>query len=314
MSTYIAVDVGGTQLRVATYTEEGVTPHQQARIPTKSSEGQAIDRLVDLIANLWPSHDKVAAIGIAVPGPTNPKLGILYSAPNIPGWENLPLRQLLEDRFGVPVNLGNDANLAVLGEWYFGAARGHHNVLYLTISTGIGGGVICDDRLLLGEDGLAGELGHVTVLPDGPLCGCGQRGHLEALSSGTGIAAFVVEELRKGRPSALKLNPAPNARDISQAAEMGDPLAVEAFARAGKYLGIAITNYLHVFNPSIVILGGGVSQSGSLLTGPMRAILETSALSAEYYKRLTITRAALGDDVGLLGALALARITQREVI
>ena len=314
MSIYIAVDVGGTQLRVSTYTEEGITPYQQARIPTKSAQGKAIDRLMDLIASVWPVEDKVAAIGIAAPGPTNPKSGIIYQAPNIPGWTNLPLRQLLEDRFSAPVCLGNDANLAALGEWRFGAGQGHHNILYLTISTGIGGGVICDDRLLLGENGLAGELGHITVLPDGPLCGCGGRGHLEALSSGTGIAAYVATELAHGRESSLSSSPTPNAREISRAAKQGDPLAGEAFARAGKYLGIAMTNFLHSFNSSLIILGGGVSQSGRLLIDPMEAVVRASVMSPEYLSNLTITTAALGDDAGLLGALALVRSTQRELI
>ncbi len=314
MAIYIAVDVGGTQLRVATYSEEGVTPHQQARIPTKSSQGKPIDRLMDLITSVWPVQEKVAAIGIAAPGPTNPKQGIVLSAPNIPGWVNMPLRQTLEDRFGVPTYIGNDANLAAWGEWRFGAGQGHHNLLYLTVSTGIGGGVICDDQLLLGENGLAGELGHVTILPDGPLCGCGHRGHLEALASGTGIAAYVLEELSKGRASSLAITPSPSARDISRAAKQGDPLAIEAYARAGKYLGIAITNYLHVFNPSIVILGGGVSQSGPLIIKPMQEILQQSVMSPGYLTNLTITTAALGDDAGLLGALALVRTTQRVVI
>ncbi|HVN56116.1 MAG TPA: ROK family protein [Anaerolineaceae bacterium] len=314
MSIYIAVDVGGTQLRVATFTEVGITPRQQARIPTKSAQGKTIDRLMDLIASVWPVDDRVAAIGVAAPGPTNPRLGIVYKAPNIPDWVDLPLRQILEDRFNVPVCLGNDANLAALGEWRFGAGQGRHNILYLTISTGIGAGVICDGHLLLGENGLAGELGHITVLPDGPVCGCGQRGHLEALSSGTAIAAYVTAELAKGRESSLSATLNPNAREISRAAKQGDPLAIEAFARAGKYLGIAITSFLHSLNPSMIILGGGVSQSGHLLIDPAEAVVRASVMAPEYLNDLIITTAALGDNAGLLGALALVRSTEREVI
>ena len=149
------------------------------------------------------------------------------------------------DRFNVPVVVGNDANMAAVGEWRYGAGVGHHNLVFLTISTGIGGGVILDDRLVLGERGLAAELGHITVIPDGPLCGCGHRGHIEALSSGTAIARYVSEQLAEGRKSIIKPDPHPTARDVSFAAANGDELAIEAMTRAGKFLGQMIADYLH---------------------------------------------------------------------
>ncbi|HEX9028398.1 MAG TPA: ROK family protein, partial [Anaerolineales bacterium] len=203
--------------------------------------------------------------------------------------------------------LGNDANLAALGEYRFGAGQGHHDLMYLTISTGIGGGVIVRDKLMLGAWGLAAELGHVTIDPNGPRCGCGHLGHLEAYSSGTAIAAYVLVELLRGVPSALSTDPPPTTVEIAAAAEAGDPLSLEAFARAGKYLGIGLGNYLHIFNPSIVIFGGGVSRSGTLLFDPMKACLAGEVLSSAYIQNLIITTAALGDDAGLLGALALIR-------
>lgn len=303
----MAVDIGGTQLRVAIYAEEGVDAIVQKRIPTKSSDATSIERLMHLIQECLAEVDSVKGIGVAAPGPINPKAGILYSAPNIPGWVNLPLRSMIEDRFHIPVALGNDANMAALGEWKYGAGKSHHNVLYLTISTGIGGGVIIDDQLLLGECGLAGELGHVTILPDGPMCGCGHRGHLEAVSSGTGIANYVAEELAKGIASELSPQTRPNARDIGKAAVKGDPLAVAAFTRAGNYLGIALASFLHIFNPSIIILGGGVSRAGKVLMDPVIKAMDSNILSSAYMTDLTITTASLGDDAGLLGALALAR-------
>jgi glucokinase len=306
MDTFIAVDVGGTQIRVAVYPKGESRPSKQKRIPTQGNNQTPLERLIDLIAELWPVNDRVCAIGMAAPGWVNPQLGVIYQAPNIPGWEKLPLSQILFERFGVPARLGNDANLAVLGEWRFGAGRGHHHLLYLTISTGIGGGVICDDRLLLGSHGLAAELGHVTVLPDGPLCGCGHRGHLEALASGTAIARYVTEELANGVPSSLSELARPTGRDISMAAENGDPLAKAALARAGSFIGCALSNYLHIFNPSIIILGGGVSKSGSFLIEPLRAALAERILSPEYLQGLVITTVALGDDAGLMGALVLA--------
>ena len=306
MDTYIAVDIGGTQIRVALYPKGDRRPIKQKRIPTQGKDQSALERLIGLVAELWPAEDAVCGIGIAAPGPIDPKLGIIYSAPNIPGWERLPLVQIVQDRFKTPTKLGNDANLAALGEWRFGAGQGHHYLIYLTISTGIGGGVIMDDHLLLGYHGLAAELGHVTVLPDGPMCSCGHRGHLEAVASGTAISHYVVEQLAQSVPSSLSMSPIPSGRDISLAAEQGDPLAKSALARAGSFIGSALGDYLHIFNPSMIILGGGVSRSGPFLLEPLRAAMAERVISPEYLQGLVINTAALGDDAGLLGALALA--------
>ena len=306
MDMLIAVDIGGTQIRVAVYPKGEHRPVKQKRIPTQGKDQSPLERLIELLADLWPVEDRVCGIGIAAPGPINPQVGIIYSAPNIPGWEQLPLAQILQERFNVPTRLGNDANLAALGEWRYGSGKGHHHLLYLTISTGIGGGVICDDQLLLGHHGLAGELGHVTVLPDGPLCGCGHRGHLEAVASGTAIARYVSEQLAQGVPSSLAEFSNPTGRDISMAAENGDPLAKASLARAGTFIGYALADYLHIFNPSIIILGGGVSRSGPFLIEPLRTSIAQRIISPEYLHGLVITTAALGDDSGLLGALALA--------
>ncbi len=305
MDVIITADIGGTQIRVAVFPRESSKPLRQKRIATKGKDPAQV-RLTNLIAELKVPDDNILAIAAAAPGPTDAKMGLVLDAPNIQGWKNLPLGRIIAEQFHVPVYLGNDANLAALGEWRFGAGRGHHDLVYLTISTGIGGGVICDDRLLLGRRGLAAELGHITIDPQGPMCGCGHRGHLEAFSSGTAIARYVAGQLAAGRTSSLSSNPAPTARDISAAADSGDPLAVEALERAGHYLGIGIANYLHIFNPSIVILGGGVSSSGAHFFLPMRQSLKESIFAPGYLDELTVTTAALGDNVGLLGALALA--------
>jgi glucokinase len=230
------------------------------------------------------------------------------ATPNIKEWQNFPLTANLMKRFGVPTFLDNDANLAGLAEWKFGAGRGHHDVLYLTVSTGIGGGVILGDRLLQGHHGLAAELGHVTVAVgrSAPVCGCGFRGHLEAFSSGTGIEHYVADELTAGQKSSLTGKP--SAQAIADAANAGDKLAIKAYARAGKYLGIGVAKYLHIFDPSIVILGGGVSMSGALLFEPFEASLRKHVFHPRYLEGLVITKAELGDDAGLLGALALARL------
>ncbi|MAT41108.1 MAG: sugar kinase [Anaerolineaceae bacterium] len=304
MEIYIVSDIGGTQMRVAAHNTEDLSRVNVKKIPTLGEGQTPTERLIQLIREV-SGENRIRAIAVAAPGYLDPEKGIVYLAPNIPGWRNLNLRQHLYDVFRVPVYLGNDANMAALGEWKFGAGIHHRNLLYLTISTGIGSGVVLDNRLLLGENGLAAEFGHVTIDPEGPLCGCGHRGHLEAYASGTGITNFVRQQLSAGVRSSLSLDNNLSSKEINQAAQLGDSLAIQAFTRAGKYLGIAIANFLHMLNPSIVILGGGVTQAGDLLFTPMHQALQESIISPQYLKNLKITTAVLGDDVGLKGALAL---------
>lgn len=315
MSLFIASDVGGTHLRAALFCHDCLEPIVIARTPTQDPDAAssanchaapALERLHGLIASIYPQDQLVTAISVAAPGPVNPEKGLVLEAPNIPGWINVPLRQSLEEVFHVPVVIGNDANLAALGEWKYGNGRGHHHLIYLTISTGIGGGIIVNDQLLLGVNGLAGEVGHVTVMQDGPLCGCGQRGHLEALASGPAIARWVQDEISQGAPTNLPPGKQLTAKRIAESAKKGDPLCVAALARAGYFLGQALADYLHIFNPSAIIIGGGVSQAGPLLFEPMRQSLEEHILSPGYLEDLVIVPAALGDEVGLYGALALA--------
>ncbi|KAF0107467.1 MAG: glucokinase [Anaerolineaceae bacterium] len=312
MSGIIAVDIGGTQIRAAVYPQQGITSTRVRRIATVSGEGSVFDRMAALIESVR-LDETAEAVSVATAGPLDPETGIVIEAANIPGWKDFPLRDRLAERFGVPVFVGNDANLAALGEWKYGAGQGHNDLLYLTISTGIGGGVISHGRLLEGAHGMAAELGHVVVLPDGPLCSCGQRGHLEAIASGTAIARYVSEEIAGGRPSRLAGAANISAREAAGAAAQGDELAREAFQRAGKYLGQAVAGFLHIFNPSIVIFGGGVSLSGALLLDPVRASVQRLVMTPAYLDGLQIVLARLGDDAGLLGALAQARIKLSEL-
>jgi glucokinase len=305
-SNYIVADVGGTHLRAACFPIASEKPTTVKRISTKGP-GTPQERLINLFDSIMPIDKDIAAITVAAPGPLDPFEGIIFKAPNIPEWKNLPLRKLIQDHFNVPVAIGNDANLAALGEWRFGAGKGHRNLVYITVSTGIGGGVIIDNQMLLGLHGLAAELGHVTVIPDGPLCSCGQRGHLEAVASGPAIARWVEQELSQGIPSSMVGQQTITAVVVSQAAKQGDELAQAALARSGTYLGTAIADYLHIFNPSVVIIGGGVSQSGEALFAPLRTAMNEHVMSKKYLENLTLTTAALGDDVGLMGALALAQ-------
>ncbi len=307
MPYVIALDIGGTQMRAARFLMDSHTPELVQRVPTQGSEGDSQQRLVALVHDIWPEQDSVAAIGIAVPGPTDPYAGVIIEAPNIPGWENLPLQQILESEFGVPVALGNDANLAALGEWKYGAGRGHHHLVYITVSTGIGGGVIINDELLLGQRGLAGELGHITVDPNGPACGCGGKGHLEAIASGTGIARWAMAELGKGALSTLPKGQPISARQVALAAKEGDALAIAALDRAARALGQAIASYLLTFNPTAIILGGGVSQCLELMYATLLEGVRQNLMTQRYMDGLVITRAALGDDAGLIGASVLAQ-------
>jgi glucokinase len=309
MPYYITIDIGGTHLRAALFKSSATCPEKHQRVRTHTLDGQSVfERLAQQVEAIWPSGGDVAAIAVASPGPLDPMTGVIFATPNIPEWVDFPLGESLSRRFGVPVFVENDANLAGLGEWKYGAGRGHHHVLYLTVSTGIGGGVIINDRLLQGAYGLAAELGHVVVSPEGPVCSCGKPGHLEAFAAGPGIVRYVRERLESGVQSVLQADANLSARDVAEAAKNGDPLGLEAMARAGEYLGIGLANFLHIFNPSIVIFGGGVSQSGDCLFGPMQRSLRERVFRRNYLDNLTITMAELGDDAGLMGALAWASI------
>jgi len=275
-------------MRAAVFPAGENKPIRQKRIPTYVDGKTSLNRLIQLIREITADDEKIESIGIAAPGPLDPKTGIILAAPNLPEWIGVSISEMLQKEFGVPAFLGNDANLAAVGEWKYGVGQ-----------------VISDDRLLVGHQGLGAELGHVVLLPDGPMCSCGHRGHLEALASGTGIAAYFAEQLADGRESILSGKP--DAKAISLAAKQGDGLALETFERAGYFIGLAVSNYLMIFNPSIVIFGGGVSLAGDLIMDPIRKVVRETVLSEHYLQDLVITLAALGDDAGLFGALALAR-------
>ncbi len=307
MSDTIAVDIGGTHIRVAVYEPDSITPIAHERTRSLATEPGVYDRLEQAIEALWP-EEKVRAIGIASPGPLDPHTGTILATPNIPEWKNFPVAPKLSHHFGVPVYLDNDANMAGLAEHQYGAGKGHDNLVYLTISTGIGGGVITSGCLLQGYHGMGAELGHVMIDPNGPPCGCGKWGHVESFCSGPSIARYFKEQIQAGKTSTLQAQPNLSAAQIAEAARAGDALAISAFERAGYYLGIAVANYLAIFDPSILIFGGGVSQVGELLFKPFEESLRKHTFHPHYLYNLVITKAALGDDAGLLGALALARM------
>ena len=304
----IAVDLGGTQFRVAAVTSQ---PRILHRIAASTRAGAApavvIADIAEAVRELRGrvADSEVIGLGVAAPGPLDHEAGVVFQAPNLPTWRNVPLAAELRDRTGLPVLLGNDANLAALAEARCGAGAGADHLVYLTVSTGIGSGFVVHGRLLLGKHGAAAEAGHMALSLDGPLCGCGNRGCLEAYASGTGLVNRAREAIAAGRESALaSIGATLDARKISDAAERGDGLARELIEQAGIALGLGVRNLLHLLNPEVVVIGGGVSRIGPALWDPMLRVVDSDALTV-YRQDLRILPAALGDDSGLLGAALL---------
>ncbi len=308
----VGVDLGGTNIRAGVADGNGKILIQTSR-PTEAEAGpeKVISNIVGAVKSVLHSRGSshIIGLGIGSPGPLNSKTGLVFSPANLPGWESVPLRDILEDRLGLPVFLGNDANLGALGEYTFGAGKDYRNLVYMTVSTGIGGGVIDNGKLLEGATGAAGEIGHMTIEAFGPVCNCGNRGCLEALASGTGIRRRAIERVRAGEAGLLKSlakgDPESlTAEMVDKAARRGDAAAIELLHEAGVYLGIGTTNLLHLFNPEIVIIGGGVSRSGDLIFKPLLEEVERRAMPS-FREGVPIVPTGLGDDIGLLGALAL---------
>jgi glucokinase len=319
MASYIiSVDIGGTQIRAALSDREGNIIHRVAH-PTLAEEGPepVIGRIKEAIREAVGQHlGEVQAIGIATAGPLDPWEGVIIKAPNLPGWRNVPLKAIIEKEFGLLTYVGNDANLAALAEQRFGAGKGTRDLIYITHSTGIGGGIIVDGRMLLGSKGLGAEVGHITLDIDGPRCGCGSIGCLEAMAAGPAIARNAVQAIEAGRETIIPdlvdgdLSRI-SAREVNEAAQQGDALGIELIRQAGELLGIGLVSLIHLFNPEIIVIGGGVSKAGDLLFEPVRQTVRARCMAEDYWRDTPIVPAALGEDVGLMGAIALV-LSQEE--
>lgn len=305
-NSIIGVDLGGTQLRAARFDPE-LNILQREAVPTEAHRGvdHVVARMQDVIARVLPSdRGDVAGVGISAPGPINPRTGIIYNAPNLAGWEDIPLRRLIHEHFGFKTYLGNDANVAALAEATRGAAQGYKYVIYITVSTGIGGGIIDDGHLLIGAQGLGAEVGHIALVVNG------QATTLEAEAAGPAIARKAVKRLKAGEESAIRalanndLN-AVSGKTVGDAALQGDALAIDLIREAGFLVGLGIASLMHLFNPQIFVIGGGVTNTGDLLFEPMRQAARTHTLDAAYHENVPIVPAALGDNVALIGAAAL---------
>ncbi|TMD06688.1 MAG: ROK family protein [Chloroflexi bacterium] len=285
------IDLGGTQVRVAVARSDC---RIEAGLRTQTHNFKRPEEFVEWCARAFDrlTHGRrLDGVGIGAPGPCDPTRGMLLNPPNLGFWkENLPLGPMLAARIEAPVYLENDANLAALGEHRRGAGRGVRNLVYITWSTGIGSGIIIEGRLYSGSHGTAGELGHTIVVPDGPLCGCGQHGCLEAVAAGSGI------ERTTGRP----------AVEVFQAAAQGDRQARAQVAGAARTMGVALVNLANLLDPDVIVIGGGLTKSWRLVLPDLVAPLKESPF-VKPYRRPKVVRARLGQRVGLVGAVEWAR-------
>jgi glucokinase len=316
----IGIDLGGTKISTALVNSKGGIIARNYR-KTQAVEGPdaVIERILDAACQVMTKADvessQVAAAGICAPGPLDIAAGVVVSPPNLPRWDRVPLRQLIVDALNIPVFLEKDANAAAMGEHRFGAGRGTQHMIYVTVSTGIGSGLILDGKLYHGATSMAGEIGHTTIVPNGPRCGCGNYGCLEALASGTAIARQARERVAQGTPTLIadlaEGDPERiTARLVTQAANQGDAEARQIIAEAMTYLGIGMANLVNLFNPQIIIIGGGLANIGDALFESVWHVVEQRAFRAAA-ETVRIVPAKLGDDVGVLGAaaVALAQIT-----
>ena len=318
MSTnVIGVDMGGTKILSAVIDAEG-NILGTAKVPTKADAGTSvvIDRIADsiqkAIGTSGVNETSIEAVGIGAPGPLDPETGVVIFAPNL-GWRDVPLKAELEARVGIPTFVDNDVNIGTLGEHAFGAGKGVQNIVGIFVGTGIGGGIILQGELFHGASKTAGEIGHIIVKADGPRCGCGRRGCLEALASRTAMTKQFQKAIKKkGKKSVIsKLTngdlSAIRSGVLAKAIRANDKLTLKIFKKATKYLGIGIGSIVNFLNPEMIILGGGVVEAlDDTFLDNIRAAAAKYALP-NTLDGVQIVRAKLGDNSGILGAAALAR-------
>ncbi len=316
MRFVLGIDIGGTNLVVGSVAEDGSALHALATEPTHAEAGatDVVDRLVALAERAIAETRQVvpganiAGLGVGAPGPLDTKSGIVLLTPNL-GWVNLPLRQIIHDRLGLPAALDNDANCAVLGEWWVGAARGARHAIGLTIGTGIGGGIILDGRLYHGASDVAGEIGHTTIDTEGRRCKCGNYGCLEAYASGPNIALRAIEAIEAGAETRLPQYVGGDlkrvtAQTVYEAAHDGDELALEVVNDTARFLGAGVANLLNVFNPEVVVVCGGVTLAGDHLFVPLRREVARRA----FKPAVNACRIVPGELAGTAGVYGAAKV------
>ena len=313
----VGVDLGGTNIVAGAMPEDGSRQIAMRSQPTMAELGAEVvaHRIVQMVedvisvttAEAGAARSDVIGIGIGAPGPLDRERGIVIVAPNL-GWRNFPLRDRLTEHTGLPATLDNDANCATLGEWWQGAAKGAHNVVGMTIGTGIGGGLILDGKLYHGASDVAGEIGHTTIDSTGRRCKCGNYGCLEAYTSGPNIAERAREQLTGDTPSMLPQMVNGRLEDITaqtvyDAAKRGDALALEVVRETARFLGTGVANLLNIFNPDVVVISGGVTQAGDALFEPLRAEVRRRAFRPAV-EACRIVPGSLPGTAGVVGAVA----------
>jgi glucokinase len=309
---YIGMDLGGTNIKAGLVTGDGkILEEREVATEVQGGVDHVLNRMAEVIRGLARTSGqvKVKGAGVGLAGQINVKRGIYHSGPNFPGWSNVPVASELEKRADVPVVIDNDANLAALGEYAFGAGRGVTEMLMVTLGTGVGGGLILNGQLYHGASDAAGEVGHTSIHPDGPVCACGRRGCLEAYVGTRGILCRLKEKLDSGAETVLRQK-AYNSiapKDIGMAAEKGDRIAAEVLQETGDILGFGLANFADILNIERIVVGGGVANAGDLILQPAREALQREALKV-VGDACTIVKAELGNTAGLVGAARAAML------
>lgn len=316
MTVNIGVDVGGTGIKAAAVAEDGTLRHRSERETPAQDVDAIAQTIADLVRELTDrcraEDDEVGAVGVACAGFVDAAGGTVLFAPNL-AWRDAPLKDRLDALVGRPIFLENDANAAAWGEFRFGGASEADDMLLVTIGTGVGGGIVSDGELLRGSEGIAAEIGHLRVMPDGNRCGCGNKGCLEAYASGTALVREGRELVTGGSPHAGALSDLCGGDPeqltghmITAAATDGDPAATELFGDLGRWLGEGVASLVAVLDPELIVIGGGVSEAGDLLLEPTRAAFGRQLTGRGHRRQAEIVLAQLGNDAGMIGAADLA--------
>ncbi|MBI5093254.1 MAG: ROK family glucokinase [Candidatus Hydrogenedentes bacterium] len=314
----IGVDLGGTNVKTAVASRDGQLLSKDSR-PTHAEGGPDVvmdamqESITAALKGAGLASKDVLAAGIGAPGPMNWQTGVVYSPPNLPGWHNVPLAELMQKRLGYPCYVDNDANVACYGEYWSGAGRGADTMCLLTLGTGVGGGIVVFHKLLRGIDGTAAEIGHLKVMRDGRLCGCGSKGCLEAYASVTGMVHTAIEGIESGKKTVLtewcggdlhKIT----GKMVSDGVAQGDEFSKWVMNETGVWIGLGISSLINLLNPEKVVLCGGMISAGEVLFKPIRDTAKANSFEVPG-KRAEIVSAGLGLDSGVIGAAgcALAR-------
>lgn len=311
----IGVDLGGTKISTALSTLDGKILSQTV-VPTDAAEGEVpvlnrvIGTIQDVLVASQITSDEVEAIGIGSPGPLDAKKGVIITTPNLP-FKNYNLVDPIKLKFDIPVYLDNDANVAAIGEFMFGAGKGKKNIVYFTVSTGVGGGAVLNGQAYRGNTSNALEIGHITVNPNGPRCNCGNVGCLEAIASGTAIGKSGRDAVLSKVETSLRNYEKITSYEVFKEAEKGDEVAKEIIENAMNYLGIGVANAISIFDPEMVIIGGGVASAGDIVFDSVRKVVNKRCFKS-MAESCEIVPAGLGVDAGVVGAVALAILERKK--